>query len=233
MRYGEQRMSEISNNAKLRKRPKPTTCRMFDTPFMEQFSSVHPASPFGFWIPVLIAISAWVLWQGPASPALPAWLLAGWLSWTLAEYVLHRWVFHYLGPKGWQRRFHFVSHGVHHDYPSDRGRLLMPLGISIPVGLAFFLLMAALAPLVAACTLFVGFGIGYLGYDGVHYFTHHFKARTRVGKFLKRFHLVHHHAGVDGLYGVSSPLWDYIFGTQRDLRESVRRSASKRAATSG
>jgi sterol desaturase/sphingolipid hydroxylase (fatty acid hydroxylase superfamily) len=109
----------------------------------------------------------------------------------------------------------------------------MPLGISIPVGFSFFLLMAALAPLATACTLFVGFGIGYLGYDGVHYFTHHFKARSRLGKFLKRYHLVHHHTGVDGLYGVSSPLWDYVFGSQEDLRPSRPRAAAKRAATPG
>jgi sterol desaturase/sphingolipid hydroxylase (fatty acid hydroxylase superfamily) len=173
-----------------------------------------------------------VLWQGPSALALGGLLLAGWLCWSLSEYLLHRWVFHYLGPKGWQRRFHFVAHGVHHDYPSDRGRLLMPLGISIPVGFSFFLLMAALAPFATACTLFVGFGIGYLGYDGTHYFTHHFKARSRLGKFLKRYHLVHHHTGVDGLYGVSSPLWDYVFGSHEDLRESRPRAAAKRAATS-
>jgi sterol desaturase/sphingolipid hydroxylase (fatty acid hydroxylase superfamily) len=94
----------------------------------------------------------------------------------------------------------------------------MPLGISIPVGLSFFLAADLLAPRPMACAAFVGFGIGYLCYDGIHYFTHHLRASSRVGKFLKRYHMVHHHTGVDGMYGVSQPLWDYVFATTEDRR---------------
>ena len=190
------------------------TCRMFDTPFIEFFSHIHPASPFVFWVPVLSLIAWWTLAaQGVAVWLWAALVLAGWLAWSLTEYLLHRYVFHYIGPKPWQRRFHFIFHGVHHDYPQDAKRLVMPLGVSIPLGLVFFLLADALLARMVACSLFVGFGFGYLMYDGVHYATHHLPAKSRVSKFLKRYHMVHHHTGVDGLYGVSSPLWDYVFGT--------------------
>lgn len=189
---------------------------MFDTPLIEFFSRIHPLSPFAFWLPVIGLLSYWVLAGGMGLGLFAALLFGGWLAWTLAEYLLHRYVFHFIGPRGWQRRFHFIAHGVHHDFPQDAQRLVMPLGVSIPIGLGFFLLIDLVVARPVACTLLVGFGIGYLLYDGIHYFTHHLKARSRLGKFLKRYHMVHHHAGVEGLFGVSQPIWDYVLGTQND-----------------
>ena len=198
---------------------------MFDTPIVERMSHIPPASPFVFWVPVLVAIFVWVAMQDLTVPAMGGLFFAGWLAWTAVEWLLHKYIFHYMGPKPWQRRFYFVAHGMHHDYPSDAERLVMPLGISVPTGLVFFLLMASLAPLPTATMLFIGFGTGYLFYDGVHYFTHHMKARTRVGKFLKKHHMVHHYTGVDGLYGVSSPLWDFVLGYMEDRRPGKSESA--------
>ena len=53
---------------------------------------------------------------------------------------------------------------------------------------------------------FAGFTIGYLFYDGTHYFVHHFAPTSRWGKFLRRHHMTHHFADHDGGFGVSSPL---------------------------
>lgn len=199
-----------------KKRVKRTTCRMFDTPLIEFFSRINPLSPFAFWLPVMGLLSYWVVAGGMAVGLFTLLVVAGWLAWTLAEYLLHRYVFHFVGPTGWMRRFHFIAHGVHHDFPQDAQRLVMPLGVSIPLGLLFFLFADLFLARPVACALLVGFGGGYLIYDGVHYFTHHLKARSRIGKFLKRYHMVHHHAGVEGLFGVSQPIWDYVFGTQHD-----------------
>ena len=59
----------------------------------------------------------------------------GVLAWTLAEYVLHRYVFHWTKDTAAGRRIHFLLHGVHHDFPNDGDRLVMPLGFSIPLSL--------------------------------------------------------------------------------------------------
>ncbi len=209
-----------------KKRVKASTCRMFDTPFIEFFSHIHPASPFAFWVPTLGALSYWVMSTGTVTPlGFAGLLLAGVLAWTLVEYLLHRYVFHYIGPRAWQRRFHFVFHGVHHDFPQDAKRLVMPLGVSIPLGLAFFLLFDLVLPRPVAGAVLVGMGSGYLAYDGIHYFTHHLKARGAVGKFLKKYHLLHHHTGVEAKWGVTSPLWDYVFGTQDDATPPERADA--------
>ena len=192
---------------------------MFDTPLIEFFSRIHPLSPFAFWLPVLGLLCWWNLSNGMALLTLFGWVGAGVVAWSLAEYLLHRYVFHYIGAKPWQRRLYFVLHGVHHDYPQDAKRLVMPLGVSIPLGLAFFLLVDLFASRPVAVALFVGFGGGYLAYDAIHYFTHHIKARTRLGKYLKRYHMVHHFTGLEGMWGVSSPLWDFIFRTETDQRD--------------
>ena len=68
---------------------------------------------------------------------------------------------------------------------------------------------------------FAGFLTGYLVYDVLHYATHHLPMRAPVLKWLKRNHLLHHHATPDERFGVSSPLWDFVLRTapQSDGRE--------------
>jgi sterol desaturase/sphingolipid hydroxylase (fatty acid hydroxylase superfamily) len=60
--------------------------------------------------------------------------------------------------------------------------------------------------------------VGYLCYDYIHFATHHFRPRTRVGKFLKQHHMLHHFAEHGSRWGVSSPMWDYVFGTLEEDR---------------
>jgi dihydroceramide fatty acyl 2-hydroxylase len=198
--------------------PRPATCQMFETPLIERFSRIHPASPFLFWLPILGYAGLHGYQQGVGLVQGMGLLLLGVLLWTFAEYVLHRYVFHYLGPRLWQRRMHFVLHGVHHDFPQDSGRLVMPLGASIPMGAGFYLFFRAVAGPVFVDPLFIGFALGYLTYDGTHYAIHHFRMSSRWGKWIKRHHMIHHHTGAHARWGVSSPLWDWIFGTMRDSK---------------
>ena len=154
--------------------------------------------------------------------------LGGILVWTLAEYALHRYVFHWYKDTPWGRRVHFLLHGVHHDYPNDSDRLVMPLLTSVPLAVIFYTMFYfAFGGMRYAEPFFAGFAIGYLAYDGTHYAVHHFKQTTRIGKFVKRHHMLHHHADHDGGFGVSSPIWDYVFGTM----PQVKKLGSTRAAT--
>jgi sterol desaturase/sphingolipid hydroxylase (fatty acid hydroxylase superfamily) len=193
---------------------------MFETPLIERFSRIHPAMPFVFWLPVLgyLGVRAGIHGVGLIQSAGLA--LGGLLVWTFSEYVLHRYVFHYVGPRLWQRRVHFVLHGVHHDFPQDADRLVFPLGASIPMGTAFYLLFRVFVGSVLVDPVFIGFGIGYLTYDGTHYAIHHFRMSSRWGRWIKRHHMVHHHTGENARWGVSSPLWDWVFGTMGSSRGS-------------
>jgi len=200
----------------------PRTCQMFETPLIERFSRIHPLTPFLFWLPVLGYMGYRAVQNGIGAGAGVGLALGGLFLWTLAEYVLHRYVFHYLGPRLWQRRMHFVLHGVHHDFPQDTDRLVMPLGASIPLGVAFYFTFQALIGPALVDPLFIGFALGYLAYDGTHYAIHHFRMSSRWGKWIKRHHMVHHHTGANARWGVSSPLWDWVFGTMGDPKAEER-----------
>ena len=204
--------------------PKPgETCRMFESDFLEWFSRIHPITPFIAWLPV----AGFVLYRSFARhdlpiPAVLGILFLGILAWTLAEYVLHRYVFHWMKDTPRGRRIHFLLHGVHHDYPNDADRLVMPLGFSIPLSVVFYSLFHFAMTVRFGEPFFVGFVLGYLMYDGTHYAIHHFKQRTRLGKWVKRHHMLHHHLDHDGGFGVSSPLWDLVFGTMPVPKRPVK-----------
>jgi 4-hydroxysphinganine ceramide fatty acyl 2-hydroxylase len=137
---------------------------------------------------------------------------AGILIWTLVEYAMHRWVFHYEPKSRWGRRFHFMLHGVHHDYPNDASRLVMPPIVSGPLAIMFYAIFALFFGRFAPA-LFAGLLAGYLFYDTLHYATHHFAMKRGLWLWLKKYHMRHHYQDDHAGYGVSSPLWDYVFGT--------------------
>ncbi|MGH7272218.1 MAG: sterol desaturase family protein [Polyangiaceae bacterium] len=187
---------------------------MFESDLLERFSRIHPSVPFVVWIPVVAFFlfrSAVHASLAPASIA-GAFLL-GIFGWTFAEYLLHRYVFHWTNEKPWGKRIHFLLHGVHHEYPSDKDRLVMPLLTSVPLAILFYSLFILTMGRAVAEPFFAGFVVGYLFYDGTHYFVHHFVPTSRWGKFLRRHHMTHHFADHDGGFGVSTPLWDFAFRT--------------------
>ncbi|MEA2749230.1 MAG: hypothetical protein QOI41_3373, partial [Myxococcales bacterium] len=144
---------------------RPETCRMFESDFLERFSRINPITIFVVWVPVTLGM-LYRSWSRHSLPlvTMAALFAAGVLMWTLCEYVLHRWVFHWMDgtPRG--RRIHFLLHGVHHDFPNDKDRLVMPLGFSIPLGLIFFGAFCVLFGMTVAEPLFSGLTLGYLGY---------------------------------------------------------------------
>jgi len=194
---------------------KNETVRMFESDFMEFFSRVHPVIPLALYLPVVGYMLYVSLWRRQLSfVAVAALFLLGILLWTLIEYLIHRYIFHYEPKTRWGKQLHFVIHGVHHDYPNDARRLVMPPAISIPLAFLFFglffLIFGSLAPAV-----FAGLVFGYLCYDMLHYATHHLAMKSGVWLWLKQYHLRHHFKDDHVGYGISSPLWDYVFRTTR------------------
>ena len=104
-------------------------------------------------------------------------------------------------------------HGVHHEHPSDRLRLVMPPAVSIPLSAAFLGMFSLVFGTPAAYPVFGGFILGYLGYDYTHYHVHHHTPRTELGKRLREQHMRHHFQDHRYGFGVSSPLWDVVFRT--------------------
>lgn len=198
---------------------------MFESDFLEFFSHVHPVTPLVIYLPVI----GYLLYLGLAVRSLSVGLVGalgvlGVFFWTFTEYAMHRWVFHYEPRTDWGKQLHFILHGVHHDYPNDASRLVMPPSVSIPLAIIFYGLFLALFGRVAPAA-FTGFLLGYLFYDTLHYATHHFPMQSRLFAWLKKYHLRHHYQDDETGYGVSSPLWDYIFGTRATRRDSATTAA--------
>jgi dihydroceramide fatty acyl 2-hydroxylase len=122
-------------------------------------------------------------------------------------------VFHYPARSRLGKRFVYLFHGNHHDDPQDKTRLVMPPAGAIPIMAALFFLFGLVIPAPWIEPFGAFFIVGYLIYDYIHYATHHFPMRNPVAKYLRRHHLKHHFSGERGRYGVSSPLWDIVFGT--------------------
>jgi len=196
--------------------------RLFKSDFLEFFTHVSPVVVVVIWLPVVgVFLTQAVLASRQALSVahLPLGFALGLVLWTLAEYLLHRFVFHFRPRTPWQERLTFLFHGVHHAQPQLKTRLVMPPAVSIPLALIFYgLFWLVVGELLAApqwvAPLAAGFTCGYLIYDLTHYATHHFPMKWGYLKFLRRYHMLHHFKTPEARYGVTSPLWDWVFGTQ-------------------
>lgn len=185
---------------------------MFKNDFLESLTKVHFIVPVVFWVPVII----YFIWKAAVPGEMSVgnivlYFLLGLAFWTLAEYVLHRWIFHYHPSSEWGKRIHFIFHGVHHDYPRDRLRLVMPLSASIPLASIIYLLFTLFFSEYVLAAFFAGFLLGYLIYDECHYAMHHANFKSGIFKRIKDHHMLHHYSDPEKGFGVSSSLWDEIF----------------------
>lgn len=197
--------------------------RLFKSGFLEFFTHIHPAVIVVIWTPVVV----WNLYQPFVDPgiALSADLVAvafliGILVWSFAEYTVHRFIFHFepKNPGPTMKRMIYLFHGVHHHQPQCKTRLVMPPLVSVPLAIGFWFLFKGIIGVALGATAWVhpafgGFVMGYIGYDLIHYATHHLPMDWGPMKTLKRNHMMHHFKTPGLRYGVSSPTWDVVFGT--------------------
>jgi len=204
---------------------KDESARLFRSGFLELFSHVHWTVPLIVFLPVI----SYFMYTAGTNPLLSngsiaGLFVAGLATWTLTEYLLHRYVFHYEPKSSWGKRLHFLMHGVHHDYPNDSMRLVMPPVISVPLATMFYFFFMLLLGENFVPSFFAGFIFGYLCYDMIHYATHHYPMKGRIGLFLKHHHMRHHYQTDDLNYGVSSPVWDLVFNTTIEKEEPASQS---------
>jgi sterol desaturase/sphingolipid hydroxylase (fatty acid hydroxylase superfamily) len=195
--------------------------RLFKSDFLEFFTHISPAVVTGFWLPIIVLFLVYAVVKAPVDRLpthIPLGFLAGLFLWTFAEYMLHRFLFHHQPTSPLQERIMFLFHGIHHAQPQVKTRLVMPFPVSLPMAFLFYgLFYLILGTLLRApqwvATLMAGYIAGYLAYDLTHYATHHWPMRSGAAKFLKRYHMQHHYKDPNTRFGVSSPLWDHVFGT--------------------
>jgi sterol desaturase/sphingolipid hydroxylase (fatty acid hydroxylase superfamily) len=185
--------------------------------------------PFIFYAVVLAALNAVAFASGGALNAASsvASLVAGLLSWGLIEYSIHRWILHREPPRdGGAGLPGNRTHLAHHADPNALDRLNVQLSESLPVCVVYFLLAWALTFDRRSATLaYDGLMLGYFFYEYLDYQAHHGATRGRVVRYFRRYHLLHHHYDARVRFGVTSPLFDYLFGTFHvEKRRSLARA---------
>ena len=193
---------------------------MFENTLVDAFSR----TPYQM-VPLLFTpAAAWMVYLSRISHV--GWLttvglaVAGFVWWTFLEYWLHRTLFHWTPKAAWGERFHFILHGVHHELPHDRYRLVFPAALSLGLFAVFFAIhWVALG--TSAFAFHAGMTVGYMTYDLTHYYVHHGRAQSGRMRRLRQHHILHHFkAGHVGKFGVSTTLWDRVFGTL-EMRPAV------------
>jgi sterol desaturase/sphingolipid hydroxylase (fatty acid hydroxylase superfamily) len=186
---------------------------VFQNPVLERFTRTHISLPLTIFSVISIALMVYGFqksfinaWQAPVL------FVLGLLSFSLVEYVMHRFLFHLTPKNPKQEVFAYKVHGVHHDYPKDKDRLAMPIPLSLTLSTGFFFLFKLLMGNFVFGFL-PGFLIGYASYLGVHYMVHAYQPPKNFFKILWVHHGIHHYKDPDNAFGVSSPIWDVVFGT--------------------
>ncbi|MBK5285352.1 MAG: sterol desaturase family protein [Bacteroidia bacterium] len=195
------------------------TVPMFENRFLEILTRIHFLIPVYIFLPVIFfCLYISVFEYHIPFLTLLGIIVSGLLVWTLTEYVLHRFVFHWMPPGKLGAKIHFIVHGVHHDYPSDSKRLVMVPTLSIPLAVLFYFLFWLLLGEALVNPFFIGFISGYLFYDMTHFAIHHFNFKSDFWLEIKNHHMRHHYMDSHNGYGVSSKIWDYVFRTTFRLK---------------
>ena len=164
-----------------------------------------------------ITLWALVTSAAPAS-SLALLFLIGVAIFFPSEYIVHRGMFHYFADKK-AGAVLSKQHVEHHKRPDDLDYLFNDPRISLTVGLLYFLVCFGITRnLGQSAALSLGNFVGLVYYEHVHFAAHRPGAKpwTPWSRFMKKFHLWHHFKHERKWFGVTSPVFDYAFGSNAD-----------------
>jgi hypothetical protein len=161
----------------------------------------------------------------------PLSFMAGALTWTAAEYCIHRFIGHgpkrvrpkkileQLTPSGLAAAFN-DEHLQHHADPM----YFAPTSQKIAAAAVTILAAGTVGSLVLGprrgWSFAFGLGLTYAGYEVIHRRIHTHAGAGRYGRWLRRHHLFHHHKTPKMNHGVTTPFWDFVVGTHEALAPS-------------
>lgn len=203
--------------------------RLFKSPVLEALTKTHIAVPLVMFYGIGLGTVAWSLAAFRLGPlSVLAVFLAGAFFFTLIEYLVHRYFYHMGADTPKKARLQYVFHGVHHDHPRDKKRLALPPVLSLVVAAMFVGLFRLLLG-IHGYAFAGGFMTGYATYLLAHYAIHVYTPPKNILGVIWKHHNLHHFVGDNGAFGVSSPLWDHVFGTMPE-DPIAKRKAAKQAA---
>ena len=140
--------------------------------------------------------------------------LAGVFSWTFLEYVIHRWLGH-------DTRFRRTPFGVEHVRHHIEGNYFAPTWKKLLIAPVAAAILAVPATLLAGAALGAAYVAGLIGFYGVYEVLHRLEHVSPglgpYGRWARRHHFTHHFVDARVNHGVTSPIWDVVFGTYRKV----------------
>ena len=222
------------------KQPEPE--RYFQSDFLERFTFFRLRTVWIIWLPIaLLTLFGSFYTSGRVFGASGSFLLIalatifffalGIVRWSLIEYFLHRYPFHYDGPSEWLKKVSWYIHGIHHRQAMLSNRLVAPPPFSLFVGSVIALFDWLILGLLfrigwVGLVLYSGTALGYIIYDTIHWSVHFIDADWKWYKKIRSHHM-RHHRSPDSRFGVSSTLWDHVFGTYPKNTEAKKNAQDK------
>lgn len=163
----------------------------------------------------------------------PLPFLAGALTWSFAEYTLHRFVGHglrrtrpksilaQLTPRGLLAAFneeHLAHHADHRYFAPTSQKAAAAVVVTGVAAVAGSLILGPRRGLSFA----LGLGATYVGYEVVHRRVHTHGPTGAYGRQMWRHHLHHHFKSPRMNHGVTSPFWDKVFATEVEVTEKMK-----------
>ena len=140
------------------------------------------------------------------------YFLVGLGLWSLVEYLLHRFIFHAIHFKEPYKSMATELHMLHHKDVTVDKFTIAPFFVTLFLsGIIFLVLLFFIKKVALTTQVLTGIYLGYAIYEWVHYWTHNLKFNF----FGKKHHLYHHFKNPKSNFGVTSPIWDYLFGTKK------------------
>lgn len=177
--------------------------------FTLEHSNAAYRADFALYGAAVVVLALFLLVAGPHGQRLEIVVFAGvgLAGWTIIEYVLHRFVMHGLRPfSHW--------HAEHHQRPTALICTPTILSAMLIATLVFLPALVLSGNLWSTCALTLGVLVGYLSFSITHHAIHHWSADSAWLEQRKRWHALHHHnIGQSGCFGVTSSLWDHVFGS--------------------
>jgi sterol desaturase/sphingolipid hydroxylase (fatty acid hydroxylase superfamily) len=189
------------------------TKQLFKNPILEKLSRTHISVPISIFLLYSTGLMYWSVTHTALSFIVTVGMFfIGLLFFTWLEYWAHRGLFHMSTRTKRREEIQYTIHGVHHEFPKDKTRLAMPPLLSITLSTILLLLFR----LILGDYVFAflpGVLTGYAAYLSVHFMVHAYQPPKNFLKYLWINHGTHHYKNGEMVFGVSSPLWDYIYGT--------------------
>lgn len=195
---------------------------LFKNPVLEKLSRTHISVPLVIFFSFAAGLLYWSISHTTLSPVMTTGMFfLGLFVFTWVEYNLHRYVFHMGTYTKAREKMQYMIHGVHHEFPRDKDRLAMPPLLSVTIATVLLLILRAVMGDLTFSFL-PGFLVGYALYLAIHYMVHAYQPPRNFMKSLWVNHSVHHYKNGNYVYGVTSPFWDYVYGTMADAKSIPR-----------